>query len=92
MATSEKAILAKLMQKRYPMLIQLDETGSWAVAFPDLPGCHAQGDSPTLAVKSAERARDGWTAAALNLGQSIPESSDMVELMRVLKTHLKDKP
>lgn len=86
MALSKKAILARTMKKRYPMLLQLDETGSWAVAFPDLPGCHTQGDSPTRAVKSAERARDGWTAAVLDHWQSIPEPSDMVDLMRVLKT------
>ena len=91
MATSKKAILAKLMKKRYPMLIQFDVTaGSWAAAYPDLPGCHTDGNSPTLAVTSAERARRVWTEVALDLGQAIPEPSDMVELMHVLKQQLKD--
>ena len=93
MAISKKMLLAKLMKTRYPILIQFDVTaGSWAAAYPDLPGCHADGNSPTLAVTSAERARHVWTEVALDLGQSIPEPSDMVELMRVLKAHLKDRP
>ena len=55
----------------YRMIIQKD--GDVFVAWsPDLPGCIAEGDTPTEVVVALHDAMEAWLEASSEQGQSIP--------------------
>jgi predicted RNase H-like HicB family nuclease len=63
---------------RYPIAIETgDETHSYGVAVPDLPGCFSAGDTLDEAVAAAEEAAAAWIDTALDSGDPIPRPSSL---------------
>ena len=56
---------------RYPAIISGTE-GNYQVAFPDLPGCVAEGDTIDDAIIAGEAAMQRWIAGMQELAQDIP--------------------
>jgi antitoxin HicB len=54
-----------------------DEGGGWLIAYPDLPGCMSDGDTPEDALANGKDALAAWLKAALELGREIPEPGDL---------------
>lgn len=52
-----------------------DETGGYAVEFPDLPGCVTGGDDITEAILMAEDAASGWILTELEDGNKVPKAT-----------------
>lgn len=52
-----------------------DEGGGWLAAFPDLPGCMADGETPEAAIADARGAFACWMAAHVADGRAIPVPS-----------------
>ena len=67
---------------RYPIAIELgDETHSFGVVVPDLPGCFSAADSGVdEAIENAKEAISLWIEAALEEGESIPAPSSIETL------------
>lgn len=57
-----------------------DETGGYAVEFPDLPGCVTGGDDMAEALFMAEDAASGWILTELEDGKKIPEASEYSQI------------
>lgn len=58
---------------RYPVMIEPgNETTSWSVIVPDLPGCYSAGDTLDEAMEAVEEAAAAWIDAALDAGREIP--------------------
>lgn len=53
-----------------------DESGGYAVEFPDLPGCVTGGDNMAEAIFLAEDAACGWVLSELEDGNNVPKASD----------------
>lgn len=61
------------LRKPYTYCLTWDEESqTWAGKVLEFPGCFAQGDAWTIIWNLKRAARD-WIAAALDLGQEIPE-------------------
>lgn len=58
---------------QFPIVIHKDETSSYGVTVPDLPGCFSGGDSFEDAVSSAHEAVACHIEGLLMDGESIPE-------------------
>lgn len=58
---------------QFPIVIHKDETSSYGVTVPDLPGCFSGGDSFAEAVSSAHEAVACHIEGLLMDGESIPE-------------------
>ena len=52
-----------------------DESGGYAVEFPDLPGCVTGGDDMAEAIFMAEDAASGWVLTELEEGKQAPKAS-----------------
>jgi len=52
-----------------------DETGGYAVEFPDLPGCVTDGDDMAEALFMAEDAASGWVLLELEEGNKAPAAT-----------------
>jgi len=67
---------------RYPIAIEPgDETHSFGVVVPDLPGCFSAADSGVdEAIENAREAISLWIESALEDGQSIPAPSSIEAL------------
>jgi predicted RNase H-like HicB family nuclease len=50
-----------------------DEDGSYVADIPDLDACSAVGATAEEALREVEKAREGWLAAARELGKPVPE-------------------
>jgi predicted RNase H-like HicB family nuclease len=60
----------------YPTQVYWDERDSGYIAIaPDLPGCSSFGETQGEALKELEHAIEGWIAAALAAGESVPAPS-----------------
>ena len=57
-----------------------DESGGYAVEFPDLTGCVTGGDSMAEAVFMAEDAASGWVLTELEDGNKAPEATAINEV------------
>ena len=57
-----------------------DESGGYAVEFPDLPGCVTGGDDMAEAFFMAEDAASGWVLTELEDGQKAPEATALNEV------------
>lgn len=53
-----------------------DESGGYAVEFPDLPGCVTGGDDMAEAIFMAEDAASGWVLTELEDGKKAPKPSE----------------
>ena len=70
------------MKLVYPALFTPyeDESGGYAVEFPDLTGCVTGGDSMAEAVFMAEDAASGWVLTELEDGNKAPEATAINEV------------
>lgn len=64
----------------YPAIFEPGEGGHIVVTFPDLPGCFTQGDTPTGARAMASDALRGHIAVLADLGEPIPQPSQLAAL------------
>ena len=59
---------------KYSMILSWsEEDGLYIVSVPDLPGCMADGKTPTEAVENTKAVIDEWIETAKMLGRAIPE-------------------
>lgn len=59
---------------KYPMMISWsDDDQAYIVSVPDLPGCMADGRTPSEAVRNAEIIIQEWIECALEEKGNIPE-------------------
>ena len=58
---------------RYPIVVHKDESSSYGVTVPDLPGCFSGGDTLDDAFDMAREAIAGHMETLLMDGQSVPE-------------------
>jgi predicted RNase H-like HicB family nuclease len=58
-----------------------DESGGYAVEFPDLPGCVTGGDNMAEAIFMAEDAASGWVLTELEDGKQAPKASEFSAVM-----------
>ncbi|MBI5676288.1 MAG: type II toxin-antitoxin system HicB family antitoxin [Nitrospirae bacterium] len=64
----------------YRMVVEFHpEDNVYFVSFPELPGCIADGKTPTEAVKRALNVKDEWLEVAIESGWKIPEPSLPIE-------------
>ena len=68
------------MYKRQVFTPYEDESGGYAVEFPDLTGCVTGGDSMAEAVFMAEDAASGWVLTELEDGNKAPEATAINEV------------
>ena len=61
---------------RYPALID-SQTGAYGVAFPDLPGCVAMGNTVEEAIENAESALRDWIDSMEDAGQPVATPSSL---------------
>lgn len=57
-----------------------DESGGYAVEFPDLPGCVTGGDNMAEAIFMAEDAASGWVLTELEDGRQAPKASEFADI------------
>ena len=71
---------------RTRLVQQLEEGGReiWTASHPDLPGCHALGATPTLALAELDGVRQDWITRAATRGQRVPSGSQVVEYELVM--------
>ncbi len=69
---------------KYPIAIEPgDETKTWGVVVPDLPGCYSAADSGIdEAISNAKEAIELWIETALDSEQSIPRPSSVTALQK----------
>lgn len=64
---------AAILARPYARVLTPDtEVGGYTAEILEFPGCYAEGDTADEALENLDRAADGWIAAALEMGQSIP--------------------
>jgi predicted RNase H-like HicB family nuclease len=64
------------MKIRYPIAIETgDETHSFGVVVPDLPGCFSAGDTIDEAVENSQEAITLWIETVLDDGGTVPAPS-----------------
>jgi len=69
------------MKLTYPACFYKDDdTGSYAVVVPDLPGCVSGGDTLADAILMATDAASGWVLDELEDGRAIPPASALEKL------------
>ncbi|MDK8254131.1 MAG: type II toxin-antitoxin system HicB family antitoxin [Dialister micraerophilus] len=69
------------MNRIYPAIFTKEETGKFAVEFPDLEGCLTCGDSFEDAMKNASEALGLYLISALEEDEDIPTASDIKEIV-----------
>lgn len=52
-----------------------DEDGGYVAVAPDLPGCHAYGDTPEEAMHEMNDAMASWMQAWTSLSRPMPEAA-----------------
>ncbi|MDQ7825775.1 MAG: type II toxin-antitoxin system HicB family antitoxin [Candidatus Eremiobacteraeota bacterium] len=62
---------------RYPARFIPAEEGGFIVEFPDLPGCHTEGDTLEEAKAMAKEALTGWLESVYSRELKIPDPSDI---------------
>jgi predicted RNase H-like HicB family nuclease len=71
------------MSLRYPIAIEPgDETTSFGVVAPDLPGCFSAGDTLDEALAGVEEAAAAWIDATLDAGGDVPAPSGLDAVRR----------
>jgi len=69
---AEPEQVARYLSEPYSRVLVPDPSGGYFAEVLELPGCFSEGDTPEEAIKNVEEAMEGWIAAALDAGQSIP--------------------
>lgn len=54
-----------------------DEGGGWLIAFPDLPGCMSDGETPEEAIANGKDAVAAWLKAAQESGREVPRPGEL---------------
>lgn len=70
------------MAKRHEYPFELrplsdEEGGGWLVAYPDLPGCMSDGETPEEAMVNGKDALEAWLKAAAEIGRDVPRPGDL---------------
>ncbi len=64
----------RFTMSKYSMVMSWsEEDQAYIVSVPELPGCMADGKTPTEAVENAETIIQEWIETALEDGEEIPE-------------------
>jgi predicted RNase H-like HicB family nuclease len=66
--------------KYYFAIVHKDKDSAFGVVFPDLPGCHAAGDTYDEAIRNAGEALRLYAEAELSAGRKLPEPRDFTTL------------
>jgi predicted RNase H-like HicB family nuclease len=61
----------------YPAVFHPCEEGGYSISFPDLPGCHSQGESLTEAMNLAQAALSEWLQYLIDKNDYIPNASSI---------------
>lgn len=61
------------MAKYERIIFWSEDDQRWLVDVPELPGCMADGETPTEALKNVEVIIDEWITTAQELGREIPQ-------------------
>ena len=61
------------MHKYERIVFWSPEDEAWLVEVPELPGCMADGSSPTEALQNVEEVIEEWIETAREMGREIPE-------------------
>lgn len=61
------------MNKYERIVYWSDDDQKWLVDVPELPGCMADGDTPSEALNNVEIIINEWLETAKALGRTIPE-------------------
>lgn len=69
---AEPEQVAKYLSEPYSRVLVPDPSGGYFVEILEFPGCFSQGDTAEEAINNLREAMEGWIAAALDAGQSIP--------------------
>jgi len=65
---------------RYPIAIEPgDETHTFGVVVPDLPGCYSAGDTLDEAVDNAKEAIELWLETVIDDGGAVPQPRSITE-------------
>ncbi len=76
-----KKDLLYYLKLKYEMRMRYDaDDKAWFVSFSDLPGCLADGATPSEALRNAERVKKEWIKSALEEGWEISEPSPQIEV------------
>ncbi len=68
---------------RYPCVIEPgDDTHSYGVIFPDLPGCYSAGDTLEEAMRNAPEGLAGWMECMIEEGFEINPPSSMDDIIK----------
>jgi antitoxin HicB len=70
-ARDNQDVVEQLLRRPWSRELVPDE-GVIAARVPELPGCFAEGATPTEALSNLESALESWLAAAVELGNEIP--------------------
>lgn len=65
--------IASILQRPYTRSVKRDETGAYVATIREFMGCIADGDTVAQAMERLESAAESWLAAAIAMGQDIPE-------------------
>ena len=57
---------------KYAFSVYPEETGTYTIMIPELPGCMSQGKSIEEAFQNLEKARRYWIKRAWDIGNEIP--------------------
>ncbi|MDR1301124.1 MAG: type II toxin-antitoxin system HicB family antitoxin [Treponema sp.] len=65
------------MEYVYPVIFHKNEDGSYAISYPDLPGCISEGKSLGNALYMAQSALAQWISYLIDKKQEIPSASSV---------------
>ena len=68
-----KAMVTDILRKPYARLVIPDPDGTFSAEIVEFPGCIANGDTASEALKNLEDVATDWIGAARAQGQEIPE-------------------
>ena len=54
-----------------------EEGGGWLIAFPDLPGCISDGETPEEAIANGKDAVAAWIQAMRETGREVPDPGEL---------------
>lgn len=55
-----------------------EDGGGYWIEFPDLPGCHSDGDTIEEAIENGRDAMESWIEAAVEWGMAVPPPTPVV--------------
>lgn len=73
-----KAVIRRLMQMEYTILIHPAEEGGYWVEVPALPGCFSQGETVDEAIQNAKEAVESHVACLREEGQDVGDDKGLI--------------